>query len=180
MNMLLLFFLVSLLLGWALIRFVRVDKGGQVFGKTPGERHRFFDDANFQVLGDAIFSERDWNFIRKEASPALKKLFLQERRAVAAHWLNDSVARIRDIRANHLQRSRHSQDLDALAEAKLLLLFFYLTVLCRCLLLIVRLTNPIIPRSLALHFQGVARKLAPYRGGIPPHATAEGFDRSRL
>jgi hypothetical protein len=178
MNMLLLFFVLALLLGGALIRFVRVDKD-RASGKILGERPRLCDDSDFRVLGDAIFSERDWRFIRKEASPALEKLFLQERRAVAVHWLSDSVARIRDIRANHLQNSRHSQDLDALAEAKLLLLFFYLTILCRCLLLVVRFTHPIIPRSLALHFQNVAERLVPFWSGFPAHATGEEFRRSR-
>jgi hypothetical protein len=178
MNMLLLFFVLAALLAWALIRFVRADKD-RASSKILGERPRPCEDPDFQVLGDAIFSERDWNFIRKEASPFLEKLFLQERRAVAAHWLNDSVARIRDVRAHHLQNSRHSQDLDALAEAKLLLLFFYLTVLCQCLLFIVRFTHPIIPRTLALHFQNVARKLLPVWGEFPAHATGQGFRRSR-
>ena len=183
MNMLL-FFITALLLAWALVRFARVrnDRGFAALADPSGTAGRpehlpAFDDREFQHLGDAIFSERDWNFIQKESSPSLERLFLQERRGVARHWLNDSVVRIRSIRAGHLRNSKYSENLEVFAEVKLLLLFVYLIALCQCLLLVVRFARPDTPRSLALHFQRTARRLMPVQEESLAKASGEGSPR---
>jgi hypothetical protein len=156
---LLLSFLVAALLGWALLHFLH-----------SGRSRSDFDDAisasahpNF--IADAVFSRRDWAFVQQEFSPPLNSLFIRERRALAIHWLRDCLARIHSVRANHLRQSRHSQDLNVFAEAKLLLLFLYLSALCRCLLLAVHLVHPATPRAIALYVQDLAGRVLP---GAPP------------
>ena len=183
MNLLLLIFVIAAVLGWTLIYFLRVKDGPATgdkaevirFGGQPGDA----TDRDRQFLGDAIFSNRDWDFIRKEGSPFLRNLFIEERRALAAQWLNDSAGRIRAVRANHLRGSRYSQNLDVLAELKLLLLFLYLISLCRCMLLVVRVTEPTAPRTLALHFERMAGRLGRAEGAVFSHVPAEQIPRSR-
>jgi hypothetical protein len=163
MNLLLLSCLVAVLLGWALLRFLRADPWPAGFGEThsPGAHPPF--------VAEAVFSRRDWTFIQQESSPLLNSLFVHERRALAMHWLRDCLAQIRAVRANHVRQSRHSSDLNVLTEAKLLLLFFYLAAVCRCLLVAVRMVHPATPRAVALHVQKLAGRILP---GQPP-----GFSR---
>ncbi len=137
------------------------------------EEYKSEDKADLRFIPYAIFSERDWNFVRNEQSTFLSQLFLQERRAVAVHWLKERAAWVRAIRANHLRRSRYSRNLNVLAEAKLLFLFFYLLGLCRCLLLIVQIANANTLRSIALHFEVMTQRLAQIHRRFSHYAPAE-------
>jgi len=155
MTLLLLAFLVALLLGAALFRVLRTDDWLTDAPTAPcAEAHPSF-------IAEAIFSPRDWLFIRQESSSDLNLIFLHQRRALAIHWLQDCLTAIRAVRANHLRQSRHSQDLNVLAEVRLLLLFFYFSVLCRCLLFAVHFVQPSVPGSIALYLQTLASKVLP-------------------
>jgi hypothetical protein len=164
MNLLLLSFLVAALLGSALLRFLRSDPSPSDIGETqsPGAHPPF--------VAEVVFSLRDWIFVQQESSPLLNALFVHERRALAMRWLRDCLAQIRMVRANHLRQSRHSSDLNVAAEAKLLLLFFYLAVVCRCLLVAVRVLHPATPRAVALHVHKLAGRILP--GQLPEAALA--------
>src|ERR1700761_1899444 len=73
---------------------------------TPFYRDTTDAYGHLPALTEAIFSRRDLEFIRREASPELEKLFLAERKAVAAYWLTVPTSRISEIRKNHLTNSR--------------------------------------------------------------------------
>jgi hypothetical protein len=184
MNLLVLFLVMAAVLGWALIYFLRAKDGPATGDKVEvilsgGQSGDPAADKDRQFLGDAIFSNGDWDFIRREGSESLKNLFIEERRTLAARWLNDSAERIRAVRANHLRGSRYSQNLDVLAELKLLLLFLYLISLCRCMLLVVRIARPTAPRTLALHFERMAGRLRRAQDGVLSRVPAEQAPRSR-
>ena len=173
MSALLVFLLLACLLLFALLSFLDADhasglKDGALSSLVSGQSG-FCDNQEFASLGNLVFSDQDWNFIKGEQSPFLSKLFIEERRTVITHWLHQSAARLRAIRANHLQHSRLSANLDVVAEGRLFLLFLYLAVLCWSLLLIVRFSHPSTPRALALHFQSAASKLlSAASGGLAP------------
>lgn len=131
------------------------------------------DHREFASLGTLVFSDQDWRFIQREQSPFLAKLYVQERRAVITHWLLESAARLRAIRANHLQNSRLSANLNVFTEARLFFLFFYLAFLCWSLLFIVRFSHPSTPRALALHFQSMAGRLLFAGPGVLVAATPD-------
>ena len=155
MTLLSLAFVVALLLGWTLLRLLRNDDG------SPDLPYQPFGDSHPNFIAESVFSPRDWLFIQKESSPSLNSLFIHERRAIAIRWLRDCLASIRIVRANHLRLSRHSQDLNVLSEAKLLTRFFYLSALCRSLLLIIRFVHPSVPYSAARYVQHLASTVLP-------------------
>jgi hypothetical protein len=115
--------------------------------------------CNASALTEAIFSRRDLDFIRREGSPELEKLFLAERKAVAAYWLTVTSSRISDIRKNHLTNSRFSRDLSPDDELRLLGQFLYLSVICRVGLVTIQVAGPMAPAHLAAHIQRIADRL---------------------
>ena len=171
MNLVILLFVLAAVLVGSLLYFLRAKDRPAIAEKVAahsldGQTENAAGNGDLQFLGDAIFSEGDWDFIRGEDSPLLTELFREERRGLAARWLNHSAERIRTIREDHVRNSRFSQDLDALAEIKLLGLFVYLITLCRCMSLVVRVAEPTAPRTLALHFAKMAGRLAPQQGVV--------------
>ena len=155
MTLLLLAFLVAFVLSWALLRLLRSDS------QSTGVPTSSSSLAHPGFVAEAVFSPRDWQYIQKESSPSLNALFVQERRAIAIRWLHDCLAAIRIVRTNHLRQSRHSQDLNLLAEARLLLRFFYLATLCRALLLMVQFVRPSTPHAIAFYVQNLAANVLP-------------------
>jgi hypothetical protein len=183
MTLVILLFVLGAVLVGTLLHFLRVKDRPAMAQRVEapsltGQAANAARDGDLQFLGDAIFSEGDWDFIRGEDSPLLTELFRKERRALAARWLNHSAERIRTIREEHVRNSRFSQDLNVLAEVKLLVLFVYLITLCRGMSLVVRVAQPTAPRTLALHFEKMAGRLAPQQGAVISHAPAEELRRS--
>lgn len=163
MSALLIFVLVALVLLWALLAFLDTDHSlsteEAASGPPPSGSVSSCDPQEFAFLGKRVFSDQDWKFVQREQSPSLNKLFIKERRAVITHWLLATASRLRAIRTNHLQHSRHSTNLDIQAELKLMFLFLYLSLLCRLLLLLVRFSHPTVPSALVQHFQSAAGRL---------------------
>jgi hypothetical protein len=128
--------------------------------------YRDMTDAygNLAALTAAIFSRRDWEFIRREGSPELEKLFLAERKALATYWLTVTTSRIADIRKNHLANSRFSRDLSPDEEFHLLAQFLYLSVICRVGFITIQVAGPMAPANLAAHIQRIASGLPVLRG----------------
>ena len=183
MSLVILLFVLVGVLVWAMLYFLRAKDRLPVEEKTEvgssNGQAELTAGGDLPFLGDAIFSEGDWHFIRGEHSPLLTELFREERRDLAARWLDKSAERIRAIREDHLRNSRYSQDLDVLAELKLLVLFVYLITLCRCMLLVVRVAEPTTPRALALHFEKMAGRLGREQGAALPPLPVEELPRSR-
>jgi len=159
MTVLLVAILIAVLLGWTLLRLLRANDSSAERASPPTE------SAHPAFIAETVFSPRDWLFIQKEGSASLNALFVHERRIIAVAWLRDCLDAVRSVRANHLRQSRHSQDLNLPAEAKLLLRFFYLSALCRCLLLVVQFVHPAAPHAIALYIQNLASTVLP---GQPP------------
>jgi len=160
MSMLFIVVLIAFLLFFAVLHFLEPSASAteSQFGAPQG-----LDDTagccnaeEFVSLGELILSDRDWEFMRREQNPALNELFVQERRAVVRHWLDQSAGRLRLIRARHVQRSRLAKDINLVAEARVFLLLFYLSLVFGVLLILVRFFHPYRSRALAQHFQAKA------------------------
>jgi hypothetical protein len=177
MSAMAIFLLVAFLLLAALLSFLDGDHsarpGMSALQEFCSEESTFGESREFGSLGAQIFSDEDWSFIKREESPFLDALYVQERRAVATHWLKESAARLNAVRTKHVQNSRVSKNLDVWVEARMLLLFFYLASLCWALLLMVRFVHPATPRVFALHLQSTASKLLFFPGGRSVPANVE-------
>jgi hypothetical protein len=94
------------------------------------------------ALAVRIFSREDMQFIQLMRSPRLQRLYLQERRKVAAHWVRRTAAEVREIMSVHRLTSRQSANLKVTVELKLFLQYLELRLLCGMLLLLIYLFGP--------------------------------------
>lgn len=184
MSLLLLLFVLAAVTVWLSVHFLRTR--GVAAAPENGQRAQaavwsVMEEArDLSFIGNAIFSKADWHFILNERCGLLTELFTAERRALAVRWLNDRAERIHAVRAKHVQNSRYSQDLNVLAELRLLVLLQYLIALCWCMLLVVRVAQPTASRTLALHFERMVGRLgtAPRDAETLAHAPSEELHRS--
>jgi hypothetical protein len=158
MSMLTIVILVAAFLLCVTILFL--TDGGQRFPMDNTLTDRNYSCEDSAELGALIVSRQDWEFIRSQGSAPLEFLFVCERRIMANMWVRGTGARLRAIRQSHIRNSRHSANLDVLAEARLFMMFFYLGLLCRLLLVALYFFNPIRCRPLALHFGSTGRALS--------------------
>ncbi len=100
-------------------------------------------------LAVRIFSPKDREFIELTRSPRLQRLYLTERRRVAAHWVRQTSREVSRIMRQHRLSSRHSTNLNVAAEARLFFQYLELRLLCGMLFLSIGLFGPHALASLA-------------------------------
>jgi hypothetical protein len=89
-----------------------------------------------------IFSGQDLAFITRLESTELKSQFLRERSAVALFWVKQTTAAMRRIMRQHLQVSRLSKDIVFSTEARIILQYAQLRLICEALFLLIGLLGP--------------------------------------
>jgi hypothetical protein len=113
-----------------------------------------------------IFDPADSLFIARTNSSQLQSLFRTERRLVALFWVQQTSAAIQSIMREHKQASRQSHDLDFSTEARLLLLYSQLMLVCGLLCVALQAYGPQRVRSLALYADGLSRRLTDVEHGF--------------
>jgi hypothetical protein len=95
-----------------------------------------------QELVLRIFSREDREFVFQMRSPRLQRMYKEERRKVALHWVRKTSREVRMIIRTHRLISRLSRNLDAAAEAKLLWQYLELRLICGLLVLFIETFGP--------------------------------------
>jgi hypothetical protein len=72
----------------------------------------------------------------------LLRIFREERKGVALHWVRRTSHEIRMIMQEHARSARLSQNLNAAAEAKLFFQYIVLRVTCALLMIFIRFMSP--------------------------------------
>ena len=111
-----------------------------------------------------VFSDEDQKFIYHLESPRLRRMYQQERRKVALHWVVRTARDVKKIMRAHRLASRQSQNLDVRTETKLLLQYLRLRITCALLILLIKSFGPHFLSDLAAHaselYRGLGRALA--------------------
>jgi hypothetical protein len=128
-----------------------------------------------EELVGRIFSREDREFIRRTGSVRLQQLYRKERQQLALGWVRTTSRDITKIMRAHRLRSRHSPNLDAGAEAKLMFEYLRLRLLCALLALLIRVFGPHVLGDLAAYanelYQGVGRAASLTTGVAPAETT---------
>jgi hypothetical protein len=107
-----------------------------------------------------IFSSDDSEFVSATRSPQLRQLFRRERKAVALLWVQQTSAAVQRIMDEHRQLARVSRNLEFVTEAKLLLLYAELMLICGALFAAIQSAGPLSLRRLAIYADAHSQRLA--------------------
>jgi len=128
-----------------------------------------------EELVGRIFSREDREFIRRTGSVRLQQLYRKERQRLALGWVRATARDITKVMQAHRLRSRHSPNLDAGAEAKLMFEYLRLRFLCALLALLIRAFGPHALGDLAAYanelYQGIGRAASLTAGVAPAETT---------
>jgi hypothetical protein len=105
-------------------------------------RHDCRDALQHPELVLRIFSREDREFILLMRSPRLQRIYQEERRKVALHWVRRTSREVSGIMRTHRLIARQSRNLDAGAEAKLFFQYLQLRFICGLLVLLIKSFGP--------------------------------------
>jgi hypothetical protein len=150
---------VSLFLAVAVLLFLLlffVGRGAESTGELisrPDDqiRHGYQDTLYSPELARRIFSPEDRKFISSTGSPQLLRIYGEERRGVALHWVRQTSNEIRTVMREHALTARQSENLEVTGEAKLFFQYIELRSICGLLAIFVRLLSPHVLCDLAAY-----------------------------
>jgi hypothetical protein len=91
---------------------------------------------------DRIYDRADLEYVRKNATRAVQKQFMAERKRIAIGWIERVREEIRELWHFHLRESRHHEGMSIRSEIALAFDFYWLLAACRILNLFVRVRGP--------------------------------------
>ena len=103
----------------------------------------FYLDALPQKLTDRIFGSEDWDFVSAQGTAGLRRLFLQQRTALALAWIRAVRANAKKLIHTHLTATRTSSRLEPLGELRVGADYLLFVVLCQLIMLAIWLRGPI-------------------------------------
>jgi len=114
---------------------------------TPGAKRNRGRLGSADALQSAelvlrIFSPKDREFIELRHSPRLQRLYQEERRKVALHWVRRTSREVSRIMRHHRLNARYSQNVNVAAETKLFGQYLELRFLCGVLVFLIQLLGP--------------------------------------
>ena len=122
-----------------------------------------------------VFSSEDEKFVAHLRSPRLRRMYQQERRRVALHWVLRTSRDVSKIMSAHRLASRQTKNLDVRTETKLFLQYFRLRVTCALLVVLIKTFGPHFLSDLAAHvselYRGIGKVLA--EGSMAARLVAE-------
>ncbi len=119
--------------------------------------------TEFEVLPQEcvaqIFSQQDWEFISRSASPPLQRLFLQERKNVAIFWVRQTSLAVRKIMRMHSEAAKRASDIEFNTEVSLFLRYIKLLALCETLLVLIAWLGPTKLQRITASANGLAMRI---------------------
>jgi len=112
-----------------------------------------------QRLVDRLFGSEDWEFIAKQDSPRLKRLFLQQRTLLALSWLRAARANATKLIRVHSAAARKNSRLEPLVELRVIADYVAFQILCHLIALVIRLRGPVTMRRLVAYADGLSERL---------------------
>jgi hypothetical protein len=125
-----------------------------------------------QLVG-RIFSREDRDFIWRTGSARLQQLYREERQRLALAWVQRTSRDIAKTMRAHRLRSRHSPNLDAGAETKLMFEYLWLRLLCAMLALLIRVFGPHALGDFAAYANGLYQGIGRAASAMPEVAPAD-------
>lgn len=118
------------------------------------------------TLAKRIFALEDWDFVSRRTSPAVQRLFSEERKTLALSWLRNTRHTVGKLMDFHRRRVRGNAALNPLREVGLGLNYFFFLLVCNVLLGMIWAVGPFRARAMALFAADRAEQIAYVFGGL--------------
>lgn len=120
------------------------QEGGRGVAGAPEEAapKREKSGAGPRIAEQRLFSREDQRYVERLNNPAILRLYKQERRQVALHWVKQTEQEVSAIMKRHRLMARSNPDLDARLEAVLLLRHLELQAICSVMICVIRIAGP--------------------------------------
>jgi hypothetical protein len=96
-----------------------------------------------QQLTLRLFRPEDWDFVSRQGSARLQRLFLQQRTALARAWLRRVRANVRALMRIHRAAARMSSQLRLREELKVACEYLLFQMVCQCIALLIWVRGPV-------------------------------------
>ena len=139
----------------------RGEESAEEVGSRPGSqsRHGRLETVCPPEVTHSIFSQQDFEFISGLDSPRLLRIYRQERKGVALHWIRRASSEIRLIAHEHVRTARLSQNLNPAAETKLFFQYIVLLLIWGWLMIFIRFMNPPVLHGVAAYLSKVSHQI---------------------
>lgn len=98
-----------------------------------------------------IFSPEDRDFVDRQRSMRLRRIYRAERTRVALFWVRHTSREVRQIMNQHRVAARETRNLNVARELSLVLRYFEFRMLCGALNFFIRMFGPHLLKDLATH-----------------------------
>jgi hypothetical protein len=112
-----------------------------------------------QRLVDRLFGSEDWEFIAKQESPRLKRLFLRQRTTLALSWLLAARENATKLIRVHSAAARKDSHLEPLVEFRVIADYVAFQMLCLLIALVIWLRGPVTMRRLVGYADALSERL---------------------
>lgn len=116
-------------------------------------------EALLQELTDRLFGSEDWHFVVKQGSARLRRVFLQQRTALALSWLRTVRANARRLVRIHRAGARTSPHLEPHVELIVAVDYLLFEMLCQVIALAISLRGPVAMGRLVGYADGLSARL---------------------
>jgi hypothetical protein len=99
-------------------------------------------------LGERIFGPEDWDFVSRDTSSEIRRMFQRERTFLALTWLRRTRFQVSQVMRAHVAVAHQSRDLRLATEIRLALSYFLFLILCNSLIGWVWLHGPVRTRKI--------------------------------
>src|SRR5260370_42133899 len=99
--------------------------------------------APHRDLGERIFGPQDWDFVSRETTSEIQRIFQRERTILAIAWLRRTRLQVSQVMRAHVAAVQQSEDLRLATELRLALSYFLFLFLCNSLIGWVWLHGPV-------------------------------------
>lgn len=152
------FCLLAFLLYWA-------QRQTPTAGRPRYDRRAEFGPAVLNLalpsrqIAERIFAAEDWEFVLSQA-PAIRKLFLQERKSAALLWVHQVHGVIAQVMEFHRTAVRKNANLRPQAEIRLAVNYLAFTLLCGVLRGLIWWQGPYAARRMVTQVAGAAERIS--------------------
>jgi hypothetical protein len=132
-----------------------------------------------QQLTVRLFRSEDWDFVTKQGSARLERLFLEQRTALAQAWVRRVRANVDELMRTHRASARANSRIDLRQELGISFEYLLFQMICQCIAFVIWLRGPIELGRLIGHAEELSGRLSKCVVGLTPVESGPGNGKPR-